>query len=214
MSLKFGAVGAILLCAVTTANAAVVFSDSFNAYPQQLNWVPPVNWSVPSGSVDLIGETPTGTSYDYYHGNGGFVDLNGSTDAAGTLQTTAAFGPGTYTLAFDLGGNAVGDVSKTTIVSLGSFSRSITLASNDPLQQFSFSFTTSGGNLSFADLAGGFGNVGNILDNVSLESAAPEPNVNLVSAVPEPSAWAMLLLGFAGIGFMAYRGKSKPGTIA
>jgi len=28
------------------------------------------------------------------------------------------------------------------------------------------------------------------------------------AAVPEPSTWAMLLLGFAGIGFMAYRRKS------
>lgn len=30
-----------------------------------------------------------------------------------------------------------------------------------------------------------------------------------VSAVPEPSTWAMLLLGFAGIGFLAYRRKDK-----
>ena len=30
-------------------------------------------------------------------------------------------------------------------------------------------------------------------------------NTNLTSAVPEPSTWAMLLLGFAGIGFMGYR---------
>jgi hypothetical protein len=31
-----------------------------------------------------------------------------------------------------------------------------------------------------------------------------------VTAVPEPSTWAMMILGFAGIGFMAYRRKSKP----
>ncbi len=31
-----------------------------------------------------------------------------------------------------------------------------------------------------------------------------------VNAVPEPSTWAMMILGFAGIGFMAYRRKSKP----
>jgi hypothetical protein len=31
-----------------------------------------------------------------------------------------------------------------------------------------------------------------------------------VTAVPEPSTWAMLVLGFAGIGFVAYRRKSKP----
>jgi PEP-CTERM motif len=36
------------------------------------------------------------------------------------------------------------------------------------------------------------------------------PSVGNVSAVPEPSTWAMMILGFAGIGFMAYRRKSKP----
>jgi hypothetical protein len=30
------------------------------------------------------------------------------------------------------------------------------------------------------------------------------------SAVPEPSTWAMMLLGFTGIGFVAYRRKAKP----
>ena len=29
-----------------------------------------------------------------------------------------------------------------------------------------------------------------------------------VSAVPEPSTWAMIILGFCGVGFMAYRQKS------
>ncbi len=35
-----------------------------------------------------------------------------------------------------------------------------------------------------------------------------------VSAVPEPSTWAMMLLGFAGVGFVAYRRKSKPALMA
>jgi hypothetical protein len=34
-----------------------------------------------------------------------------------------------------------------------------------------------------------------------------------VAGVPEPSTWAMLLLGFAGIGFMAYRRSRKVATI-
>jgi hypothetical protein len=38
--------------------------------------------------------------------------------------------------------------------------------------------------------------------------------ISEVSAVPEPSTWAMLLLGFAGLGFMAYRRKSKPALMA
>lgn len=35
-----------------------------------------------------------------------------------------------------------------------------------------------------------------------------------VNAVPEPSTWAMLILGFAGVGFMAYRRKLRPAVLA
>jgi len=35
-----------------------------------------------------------------------------------------------------------------------------------------------------------------------------------VGAVPEPSTWAMMIFGFAGVGFMAYRRKSKPALMA
>jgi hypothetical protein len=34
--------------------------------------------------------------------------------------------------------------------------------------------------------------------------------LTVAGAVPEPSTWAMMILGFAGIGFMAYRRNSKP----
>src|SRR5690348_11879875 len=110
---------------VSTADAAVLLSDRFDSYAQQLNWVPPATWTVSSGTVDLIGETPTGTSFDFYPGNGGYVDLHGSTGEAGTLQTQQSFAAGDYTLSFELGGNARGDISKTTVISLGSFSRSL-----------------------------------------------------------------------------------------
>jgi hypothetical protein len=36
----------------------------------------------------------------------------------------------------------------------------------------------------------------------------------VASAVPEPSTWAMMLLGFAGVGFIAYRRKAKPALMA
>ena len=42
------------------------------------------------------------------------------------------------------------------------------------------------------------------MDNVQLGT---------VSAVPEPSTWAMLILGFAGVGYMAYRRRS-PAALA
>jgi PEP-CTERM motif len=46
--------------------------------------------------------------------------------------------------------------------------------------------------------------------------ATQDFGTNLVStaAVPEPSTWAMLLLGFAGIGVLAYRRNTKPALTA
>jgi hypothetical protein len=38
--------------------------------------------------------------------------------------------------------------------------------------------------------------------------------VTLTNGVPEPSTWAMMILDFAGVGFMAYRRKSKPALMA
>jgi PEP-CTERM motif len=35
-----------------------------------------------------------------------------------------------------------------------------------------------------------------------------------VAAVPEPATWAMIILGFVGLGFMTYRRKSKPELMA
>jgi len=44
----------------------------------------------------------------------------------------------------------------------------------------------------------------------------PEGNVSklkitadFTAGVPEPSTWAMMILGFAGVGFMAYRRRSQ-----
>jgi hypothetical protein len=70
------------------------------------------------------------------------------------------------------------------------------LASNDPFITRTIAFTVSGpgGALQFTE-NGPSDNQGNLLDNVVL------------TAVPEASTWAMMLLGFLGVGFMAYRSK-------
>jgi PEP-CTERM motif len=60
------------------------------------------------------------------------------------------------------------------------------------------------------------------LENSELASATNSATViydqsfaaTAVAAVPEPSTWAMMLLGFAGVGFMAYRRKSNPALMA
>ena len=40
-------------------------------------------------------------------------------------------------------------------------------------------------------------------------SADPGTPELFAAAVPEPSTWAMMILGFAGVGFMAYRRKKQ-----
>jgi hypothetical protein len=39
------------------------------------------------------------------------------------------------------------------------------------------------------------------------------PNIR-IGAVSEPATWGMMILGFAGVGFMAYRRKLKPALMA
>jgi hypothetical protein len=54
--------------------------------------------------------------------------------------------------------------------------------------------------------------------NFASPSFGSDPGIagkwRIASAVPEPSTWAMLILGFAGVGFMAYRRNSKPALSA
>jgi hypothetical protein len=202
-------IGAVALMAgaawAQNSQAAVVLTDNFNSDPQVLNWTgdtifnvvpnPPVSGQ---SSVDLIG---IGGPFDFYPGNGNYVDLDGSTGSgfnpAGQIVSKSSFGVGNYTLSFDLGGNARGALNQTTDVYLGSaLVASINLSSGDPLKLYSFGITGAGGALSFIERSSA-DQQGNILDNVTL------------SSTPLPSTWSMLLVGFAGLGFFAYRGARK-----
>jgi hypothetical protein len=49
---------------------------------------------------------------------------------------------------------------------------------------------------------------GNTLGQVGVGSWTTTESAG-IAAVPEPSTWAMMLLGFAGIGFLGYRRKSR-----
>lgn len=186
----------------SAAAAVVVFFDDFDSTTQGLSLTDLPNWTV-TGSVDVIGQ---GSAFDFYPGHGNYVDLNGSNNQIGQLESKTVFGAGTYTLSFLLGGStgSGGDTSsKATQVSfgVGGFSQLITLAPDAGLNPYSFTFTTAGGNLFFTSVAGGNPNVGNILDNVQ------------VSAVPEPATWILMLLGFAALAGFAYH-RSKGLTVA
>jgi hypothetical protein len=65
---------------------------------------------------------------------------------------------------------------------------------------------------------------GNLYDGLGFGGSNAVPSADIAfrtysdttfsGAVPEPSTWAMMILGFAGIGFMAYRRKSNPASMA
>jgi hypothetical protein len=202
------AVGALALAAGTAWSqgcfAAVVLSDNFNSDTQMLNWTgdsvftvvpsPPVNGQA---SVDLIG---AGGPYDFYPGNGNYVDLDGSTgngnNPAGEVESIATFGAGSYTLTFDLGGNARGAPAQTTTIQLGSFSDNITLNSSDPYTLYTLDFTTTGGALTFTD-QGPSDQQGNILDNVTLNTT------------PLPATLPLFAGGLGMLGLFGRRRKQK-----
>jgi hypothetical protein len=84
---------------------------------------------------------------------------------------------------------------------------------NSPTENFSFTGITY--TINVTGVADNFNNpIAANFDFARIDINAGSVGVNLSSAVPEPSTWAMMLLGFAGIGFMAYRRKSKPALMA
>jgi hypothetical protein len=161
-------------------------------------------WSVTSGSVDEIGNywLPPSTG-------GGSVDLSGN--AAGAIQQSFNAAAGDYTLQFYLSGNPDGGLltTKQITVSIGGISQDFfyTLGGANSKSNMNYiletlAFTSLGGpdTLTFkSDTDGAFGGV---IGGVN------------VSAVPEPATWAMLLLGFGGIGWRLRRRQTQTGMAA
>jgi Protein of unknown function (DUF642)/PEP-CTERM motif len=162
-------------------------------------------WTVTGGSVDLIGgywQSPTPGVL-----NSGSVDLDGT--SPGGIQQTISIGPGSYVLSFYLSGNPDGgDPLKVSLDGV-----------TGATQTFSY-VTGSGGhnndrsNMDYVLETFGFtigpGVTSTVLSFTSQDTNSPYGPVIggvSISAVPEPSTWAMMVLGFAGIGFVTYRNR-------
>jgi hypothetical protein len=64
---------------------------------------------------------------------------------------------------------------------------------------------------------GGFGTFnlgGEDIEFAPTEAIAFDETTGVTSAVPEPSTWAMMILGFCGLGFMAYRRKQNGAALS
>jgi hypothetical protein len=72
---------------------------------------------------------------------------------------------------------------------------------------------TDGSFINLFSLSNAYGLANSVDDPSGTGPSAPPVNEVIasfqVTAVPEPATWAMMILGFAGIGFLAYRRKPK-----
>jgi Protein of unknown function (DUF642)/PEP-CTERM motif len=160
-------------------------------------------WKITSGNVDLVYQSGGWPANPDTQPN--YLDLNGNT--AGAIQQTFDTTVGQkYTLSFVYSNNAGASpnpdranvvIDGTTLDTIQHYG-----ATTSDLNWTAFSeiFTATGlkTTLSFAQIDNCC-NGGILVDSVN------------VSAIPEPATWAMMVLGFFGIGFMAHRRKSYSG---
>ena len=125
----------------------------------------------------------------------------GFVDEGGTITTIDPFGS-TFTQALGVNdlGEIVGFYTDATGNQHGYIDNGGVFASFDPPGSVS---TTINGLNDKGDIVGFY------------TSASADAVIGFVGTpVPEPSTWAMMLLGFAGFGFLGYRSKVRTGTLA
>jgi hypothetical protein len=219
----------------TAANASLFCTIGSCTESDTLTGLTDFNSSIPVDKTAAVsfGETLTSVT----------VNFNGSTfTSTGTIQNTSATAQ-TFTfgqseaITFTAGAGAPSSLLTVPFTVTGSFTTpSITLlpGATTPFTDslsFSGSLAPITTNLTQFEGAGTFpvaistltgetftGGGGNIIATLA-SSATAEVTITynyspVTSAVPEPTTWAMMLLGFAGIGFMGYRRKSKPALMA
>jgi len=108
--------------------------------------------------------------------------------------------------------NGLQSAGSISAPSFGTFEYVISMPLNPPpntsTSQMSFDMTAVGG-LTLSEIVANSGGYYFASDIIGANGNTGNVAANAVSTVPEPSTWAMLILGFMGVGFMAYRRKSQ-----
>jgi len=209
------------------ASAGVLFADGFESPVvtpgafQNFNTGTTFGpWTVVGPQVSIVSTTFTqnGISFVAQQGNQ-WLDLtgDGANSTADGVKTTLATTIGqAYNLSFyvgnvvDPGPNGIFGTSSTVDVlvngsmALAATNSAGTGSASLVWQQFSLAGVATTNSTTFAFLNGDpSGDNSNGLDNIVITTGA----------VPEPSTWAMMILGFVGLGFMAYRRKQNGAPI-
>ena len=184
---------AILAFGVTTSmNAATLLNEDFNGLATQLGATSAGSFSTINGTnVDIVGASNGFGALCASPASGNCIDLDGTNgNPISQLRSNTQFGAGSYLLSFDLIGNGRGGNSSAT-VTFGSYAQTFTLGSADTTTGVITNLgvtLTSPGYLLFASNDPAGDQVGLILDNVSVSTAA----------TPEPSSFLLLGTGVLG----------------
>jgi hypothetical protein len=196
---------ASMLISVSSANADII------PYPTPGTQNPVV--------VTAFSAADTGSLNVWFAGKGGAGDTDILKAYVNGVYTGVTLNNQTATLGqyFNFGAVTAGDIVTFTMTD----TRSGDVWSQDPTQNTDkanhlYTTTFSGGlvgstlvpasrYIAFEDLPA----TGTDFNYLDLQIYAKS---GVVAAVPEPSTWAMMILGFAGVGFMAYRRRNTQGA--
>ncbi|MSP13758.1 MAG: DUF11 domain-containing protein [Chloroflexi bacterium] len=145
------------------------------------------NWIVTQGSVDLIGNG----FLDLVAGHGLYLDMNGSTHIAGTLESKRdlAMDPGLYKLEFDLAGSQRGDTNTVSVSLAPLFQENFQLDSNFPFTKITRIiqvFIPTSAKLIISQPPDDPDNFGLLLDNVKLSRLDSTDLALAMMAEPNP----------------------------
>jgi hypothetical protein len=217
---SLGLMMTVSAAAVGAANAAV-FTENFDASSGFANTL-----SLGFGSTADSASSDRWANTNYYtinnvngwtFGSSGTAfaeqtDANGKVTGNGALLLNENGGVATnvvgltfgqqYTLSLLLSGDNRPGQAYVFNVSIGSSSFSTSgvdgLAGSNPgiTENYTFTATSSSEILT-------------LFQSSNTQASPIVDDISIAAAVPEPSTWAMMFVGFAGIGFMAYRRKNR-----
>lgn len=197
----FALIAALTLGAALPATAATVFEDTFEYGDETvLNATSATfdnNWVITSGSVDYLNAND---DYGFLcGGKPGCVDLDGSTNVAGSFSTAMVFGPGSYDINFQIWGNNRNAGNDEVTITFGDLTVTFTLGQTEATYAALFGdlfndiVVTTSTVLTFSNAGGD--NQGAVLKYVSVDMAP----------IPLPAAGGLMVAALGALAALRRR---------